>query len=260
MVQKPYYWVTSVQKCFRIIEALSEYQGVGVSELAVRVGMDRSAVYRFLATLKDLGYVNEENSNYRVSYRIFELGMRWANAIEIKKVALPFMYDLSKRHNETVNLGMLVDDHVIFIEKIEPISRLRTDLVVGFRFALYCTAQGKAILAHLPADMQAGLMDRMGLKPLCPNTITDKNKLLSQLKEIKARGYSIDQQEFDPHIVCIGAPVFTFGNYPMHAISLAGPVSRMPCERVTQIGQDLVNVCARLSAQLGGSRHLDSAK
>lgn len=260
MKSKPYFWVTSVQKCFRIIEELSKHKGIGVSDLAAHVGMDRSAVFRFLATLRDLGYVSEENAQYRISFRIFELGMRWANSIEVKKIAVSFMYELSKSHNETVNLGMLVDDSVIFIEKVEAAAALRTDLVVGHRFPLYCTSLGKAILAHLPEDMRDGLLEDMQFKPICPNTITNKDKLSLHLEEIREKGYSIDNQEFDPHIVCVASPVFTYSDYPTYAISLAGPVSRMTPKRVSQIGKDLVSVCSRLSAQLGGSHHLKNRK
>ena len=255
MKDKPYYWVSSVQKCFRAVEVLSEHKGIGVSKLAASVGMDRSAVFRFLSTLKDLGYVTEENAQYRLSYKIFEFGMRWANSIEIKKHAAPYMFELSKLYNETVNLGMLVNNTVIYIEKIEASANLRTDLVVGYRFALYCTALGKAILANLPEDMRSRLIEEMEIAPLCPNTITDKEKLLEHLEEIKQIGYAIDLQEFDPHIVCVAAPVFTYSDYPIHAISLAGPVSRMPSERTIQIGQDLVKICNRLSMQLGGGHH-----
>ncbi|MFZ7128400.1 MAG: IclR family transcriptional regulator [Desulfobacterales bacterium] len=257
MKTKPYFWVSSVEKCFRIIEELSRHNGIGVSDLAAHVDMDRSAAFRFLATLKDLGYVSDEKGKYRTSYRIFELGMRWANSIEVKKLAVPFMYELSKSHNETVNLGMLVDNKVIFIEKVEPAAALRTDLVVGFRFDLYCTALGKAILAHLPRDMRDNLIAGMELKPISPNTITDKDRLSITLREIRGNGYAVDLQEFDAHIVCVAAPVFTYSEYPTYAISLAGPVSRMTPDRVAQIGQDLVKVCARLSAQLGGGRHLN---
>ena len=256
MKTKPYFWVTSVQKCFRIIEELSKHKGIGVSDLAAHVGMDRSAVFRFLATLKDLGYVSEEKTHYRVSYRIFELGMRWANSIEIKKFAVPYMYELSKLHNETVNLGMLVDESVIYIEKVEAAAVLRTDLVVGFRFPLYCTSLGKAILANLPKDMRDSLIEDIEFKQFCPNTITNKDKLSRHLEEIRKKGFSVDSQEFDPHIVCVAAPVFTYRDYPTHAISLAGPVSRMTPKRVSQIAKDLLSVCSRFSAQLGGGHYL----
>lgn len=256
MTAKPYFWVTSVQKCFRIIEELSKHKGMGVSELAGRVDMDRSAVYRFLATLRELGYVTEENAQYRLSYRIFELGMRWGNSIEIKKVALPYMSELSKSYNETVNLGMFVDDSMIYIEKIETTAALRTDLVVGYRMNLYCTALGKAILAHLPQKMRDRLVKEMELKPVSPNTITDKTALPAHLQKIRERGYSIDDQEFDPHIICVAAPVFTYSDYPTYAISVAGPASRMPPDRIARIGNDLLAVCSRLSEHLGGGHHL----
>ena len=166
------------------------------------------------------------------------------------------MYELSKSHNETVNLGMLVNDSVIFIEKVEADAVLRTDMVVGHRFPLYCTSLGKAILAHLPEDMRDILIEDMELKPICRNPITNKDKLSLHLEEIRKKGYSVDDKEFDPHIVCVAVPVFTYSDYPTYAISLASPVSRMTPKRVSQIGKDLVSVCTRLSAQLGGSHHL----
>jgi IclR family transcriptional regulator, KDG regulon repressor len=255
MKDKPYYWVSSVKKCFHILEALSEHEGIGVSKLATSVGMDRSSVFRFLATLKDLGYINEDKSQYYLSYKVFELGMRWANSIEVKKHAISYMNELSKRYNETVNLGMFVDDSVIYIEKIEASTNLRTDLVVGFRFSLYCTALGKAILAYLPENLSDRLIEKIDFIPKCANTIVDIDQLLIHLKKIREKGYAVDFQEFDPHIVCVASPVFTYDDYPIHAISLAGPVSRMPYERIEQISQDLQNVCKRLSVKLGGSRH-----
>ena len=133
---------------FTILELLSENGEMSVSEVAAGLGIHRSASYRFLASLKQMGYVVQEpDSRYKLSFKLFELGMKLINSLEIKQVARPYMQELSSMYNETVNLGYWNGVDIIYLDKIESSELIRIDLAVGRRIPIYCTALGKSILA-----------------------------------------------------------------------------------------------------------------
>jgi len=106
--KKPYYKINSAEKTIKILELLAEKGELSVAEAASKLGMNRSTCHRFLVTLRELGYVIQNSlSHYRLSFRIFELGNKVADRLEVRQIAHPYMKELSKLCNETINLGCL---------------------------------------------------------------------------------------------------------------------------------------------------------
>lgn len=252
MPEKPYYQVSSLERGLKILELLAEKGGLTVSEVADHLGMHRSASHRFLATLKDLGYVLQDPSScYRLSFRLFELGMRVVSALEIKQIARPFMEELAKLSNETVNLGYWDGKEIIYIEKIESQEILRMDLAIGARVPAYCSALGKAILAFRPESERQAFLKTTPLEPRTQNTIILPEMLIEDLKIVRQRGFAVDDEELGIGIRCIAAPVFDYSGYPKYAMSVEGPASRMTEERMERIREDVKRMCASLSKGLG---------
>lgn len=247
-----YYFIGSLAKGLRVLELLVDQNEMTVTEVARHFGFNRASSHRFLATLKTLGYVDKNsNKRYQPTFKILELGMRVAGQFEIRQVARPFMAELSEACKETVNLGVLDGLEVLHIDKIESQNILRMDSPIGSKAPSYCTALGKAILAHLLEDEFEKLFAKMKLKPCGPNTITSRKHFRKELEEINTRGYSVDNEELAKGLRCIGAPIFDYTSRPRYAISISGPAERMDAERIDILQVQVRDACQAISRRLG---------
>jgi len=135
--------VSSVLKVFGILQALSEQKDIGVTELSQRIMMSKSTVYRFLQTMKTLGYVNQEGETdkYTLSLKLFELGGRALEHQDLIQIADVQMHRLGKLTKETLHLGALDENSVVYLHKIDSEYNLRMYSRIGRRCPLYSTAK-----------------------------------------------------------------------------------------------------------------------
>lgn len=141
--------VSSVLKVFGILQALGEEREIGITELSQRVMMSKSTVYRFLQTMKTLGYVAQEGESekYSLTLKLFELGARALQNVDLIRSADIQMRELSRLTKETIHLGALDEDSIVYIHKIDSMYNLRMYSRIGRRNPLYSTAIGKVLLA-----------------------------------------------------------------------------------------------------------------
>ena len=191
--KKKYYQITSLEKGVKVLELLSEQRELTVSEVAVRLGINRAAAHRFLATLRDLGYVEKnEGKRYQLTFRMLEMGMRVTDRFEIRQEARRFMQELSNSFNETVNLGFWDGQEILHLDKIDSSEVLRIDASLWSKAPAYCTALGKAVLAHLTKEEINTYLTHTRLVPHGPNTIVSKQKLREEFATTLERSYSVD--------------------------------------------------------------------
>jgi DNA-binding IclR family transcriptional regulator len=245
--KKKYFHINSLEKGIRVLELLAEKQELTVTKVGEALGINRAGSHRFLATLRELGYVRKnEDSRYQLTFKILELGMKFANRFEVRRVARPFMQELSEMFNETVNLGFWDGEIVVHLDRVESREILRMELGIGTRAPAYCTGLGKAVLAHLPNEERERFLKRIKLVRYTPNTITKRGKLLEELKAVRERGYAIDNEELAVGLRCIAAPVFDYTLLP-------SPASRMTDGIVSEMEKEVRRVCTGLSKSLGAS-------
>lgn len=250
--KKPYYKINSVEKTIKIFELLAEKGELSAAEAAAHLGMNRSTCHRFLVTLRELGYVVQNTlSHYRLSFRIFELGNKVANRLQVRRTAYPYLQELSNLFNETINLGYWDNNEIIHLDKINSSEILRMDPGIGSRVPAHCTALGKAILAYLPDEDLTNFLKSVPLRDVTPNTITKKDKLVQELERIRKQGFATDSEELCIGLRCVASPVFNYKNYPSYSVSVAGPSSRMTKEKLTVMKQEVKRVCRELSESLG---------
>lgn len=251
---KKYFQIGSLEKGLRALELLVEKEELSVSQVAVEMGINRSASHRFLATLRELGYAEKNaEGRYQATFKLFELGMKVANRFEIRRLARPYLRELAATYNETVNLGYLEGNRVVHLDKVESREILRMDPGIGTSAPAYCTGLGKAILAFLPPEELNIYLDEVTLTPLTPHTITSKTQLQVELQQIREDGFAVDNEELSLWLRCVAAPITAYGDYPLYAISVSGPTSRMTDEAIGRIANDLRRLCAQLSTGLGRS-------
>ncbi len=188
--------VSSVLKVFGILQALGEEREIGITELSQRVMMSKSTVYRFLQTMKSLGYVAQEGESekYSLTLKLFELGARAAERRLVRSADIQ-MRELSRLTKETIHLGALDEDSIVYIHKIDSMYNLRMYSRIGRRNPLYSTAIGKVLLAWRDRSEVEQILDGVEYKRSTERTITSTEELLKVLDGVREQGYGEDNEE-----------------------------------------------------------------
>lgn len=234
---------TSLTKALGLLEATAGHvAGRSLADLAAEVGMPKPTAHRILKTLTALGYLERPASGvYRQSPQVQRLVSDAAVRRLIDAAARP-LRDLHAKTQETVNLGILRHDRVIYLDVLEctlPLRRVASRASDPF----HTTALGRVIAAHLPADRRKGLLARARLERRTAATIVDRRRLAAEIERAAKQGYAIEANETDVGVACIGAPVFA-GNDVVGAISVSLPTARLePAGRRRLV--DLVRKTAR---------------
>jgi len=252
--KKPnYYHIGSLEKGIKILKILAAGGSMSLEEIAREARMDRSGCHRYLLTFRDLGLLSKQaGSGYRLTTGLFEIAMMHINRLGIRQIARPFMEELSQRYNETVNLVVRNGDQVVFLNKIESSHQYRMDIAVGTSHPIYCTAQGKAIIAFRPENESDAFCESLKhAKAFSAKTITGPKSFKKEITAIRRRGFAINQEEYFAGMSGVAAPVYDYTGFAVYSISVAGPSERMPMDVLKRIGEDLKRVCDEISVILG---------
>lgn len=199
--------VQVIARAAQILRALGEsVQPMTLSDLARRLDLPRSTIHRLITALEAENLVGRvgERDGYRLGMGLLPLGQsarRWLGQ-ELR----PKLLNLSRQLNETVDLAVLEGDKVVFVEQVVAQNRLQVVSGVGMGFPLYCTANGKALLADLPEEqVTAHLPGR--LTAFTPTTLTTRDALYRELDDIRAAGVAFDREEYTPGICAAGVVI-----------------------------------------------------
>lgn len=243
----------TVLKALDILEcvALAE-QPLSAAEVAKLCGIPRPTAYRLIRTLTTRGYVaQDDETHYRLGTQTLSLSQNVLDSLDLHELAQPYLRQLSDITNETAYLSMIDDDEILYIGKAESSQSVRTHTKIGSRNKLHCTSMGKAILAFLPENDRNELVKRLELNANTPTTITDQNALLGELTKIHAQKYSIDNEESEEGVRCVGAPIFDHNGNVLAAISVSGPAYRLSVARLTALSNLVIDTAMTISSRLG---------
>lgn len=214
---------TSVTKALQLLDSFHLGEtSLGVTELARRTELPKSTAFRLLANLEQSGYLERDGTNYRVGWRLFELGNRVQHCTPqgLREVALPSMSEMFASTRQVVNLAILEGHDVVFLEKIYGRQAVRTPSSVGSRMPATCVALGKAMLAFgdppLIRRVAAG-----GLKRRTRYSIAEPGRLLRELAGVRSSGVAYDREETALGLVCVAAPILVDGR-AIAAFSVSG--------------------------------------
>lgn len=242
-----------VGKVLRILEVLdSSPTGLQLREIADQTGVNRSTAYRFLAHLENEDYLfRDETRAYLVGPKLARLGAGVAFHATLRKASRPVLASILKLSHETVNLGVLDNREVLYLDVLESPHTFRMVSQPGMRRPLNSTALGKAMLAFLPAEHREELLHTLDFPRLTPRTISNLPRLRKELARMATLGYAIDDQETDLGARCIAAPVFDSTGQVAAAISVSGPVTRIGRERFQTLSTVVRKGARQISARLG---------
>ena len=248
------YHVQVIDRVFHILDLLAAAKGeLGATELAGQLQLHKSTVHRLLVSLERNRFVekNQENAKYKLGWRLFELGTLAVSRLDLYSLARPYLEVLVKKTCETAHLGIMSSGEMISIVSVEADRTLRLPTTVGRRSPLFCTSQGKAILAFSPEPVVTEIIRSIQFKVYTPNTITRAPRLREELDRIRKFGYAIDNEELEQDLRCIGAPVFNHAGEVISALSIAGPIYRVGGGHLPKLIEAVMSTARQLSAALG---------
>lgn len=221
-----------LERAFGVLAAFDGSDGtLSLSELRDRTDLPKSTVHRLASSLVELGMLRRVAGGYVLGRRLFELGSRVSAERRLRELAIPFMEDLYETTHETVHLGVLDQEDVLYVEKIHSRSARNVPSWVGGRVPASCTGLGKAMLAHADADAIARVL-RSGLPRRSCYSITDANVFRAELERVRRTGVAFDREESVLGVVCVAAPIVDVTGAAVGAISVTGPNSRIDIDRL----------------------------
>ncbi len=244
--------ISVLEKTFRVLEAFQGDREVALGDLTVRTHLVKSNVFRILFTLEKLGYVEKiRGGRYSLTSRLSRLAGDYPPRSNLSSLAAPFMADLLRQFQETINLGVLDGGEVLYIHVLECSHAFRLAAHAGMRSPLHSTALGKCLLSRLPRPEIEALLKANPPRKLTTRTITEISALCNEAARVRSRGYAVDGGEDSQGARCIGAPILDPQGHVCAAISISGPAMRVKPSRDKEIAGALMETCREISTLLG---------
>lgn len=242
----------TLERGLAIMALLATSRRVSAGRISDELGLSRSATYRILGALRQHGYVDWEDSDViQLGQQAVLVGMAALQSFDPFLSAQAILRELSGELAEAALMAIRDGDGMVYIahEDVNDHS-IAVRRLLGVRRDLHSTSLGKAYLAALPTDEADTLVDQIDLPSLTPTTITDPAALKAELRATAERGYSIDNAENEPDVMCFGAAILDDRGRPVCAISVAGPLERIRGKQDV-IPPRVVEAAADVSRRLG---------
>ncbi|MFE6868732.1 IclR family transcriptional regulator [Kitasatospora sp. NPDC057692] len=246
--------VQSISRAFAVLEAVVDSEDpIGVSDLARCSGLPVGTVHRLAQTLHELGYVRkDEHSKYLPGPRLLKLAKSNQQAIAV--VAQPYLDDLAKRYGESVAVGTLNGDYVVYLAKTPGSRSIRIYTSLDEPVYPHSSAIGKMLLSELAEDRVRLILGHTRMPRFTDSTITDPNALLAELAAVRARGFAVNEGEQEAGMRCVSVAIPFEGQ--QLGFSLSAPTLRMSDAVLAEIVTGLKRAAIALAAELDGARGL----
>jgi DNA-binding IclR family transcriptional regulator len=246
--------VPAVDRALAILEyLLSKNWAVSMSELSKNLKIPKATAFRIVKTLESRGYLfnPQQKGEYILGPSAISLGSSTPEKSEIKQIANPFMFELAEKTNQTVQLGVLLEYMVIYIDQIRTSRSLNVIVPTGTPFNVNLSAGGKVLVAYLPEQQQRDFLSHAELKSNTPKSVVDKEKFYKDLLKIMKQGYSIDDEEFARGIRCIAAPIFNHEGKNIASIGITGHTSIISDEKMVKFTDITIKSAEEISKAMG---------
>ena len=258
MAKEENHIIQSVDRALTLLDSMAadpSSDGKSLNELTSVLGIDRSSVFRLLATLGKHGLVRQIESGklYKLGYGIYNLAGALRIQEKITDIARPFLKELVSRIGENAHLAVRNRSFCIFIDREQANNTLSANTEIGSTEELYCTAVGKSLLCRSGRDEVEKLLSGEPLKKFTGNTITDMEEIFRELERVREQGYSVDNEEYENNVICLAGPVYGYEGNIEAAIGISGPKLRLE-GKIEETGAVIRDCSARLSELLGYSR------
>ncbi len=217
--------VQSLDRTLDIIELLATSpQGMGVTEIGLQLQLHKSTVHRLVTALASRGYIEKDQKSglYKIGLKFVEISSLHLHQLELKTEAAPMMRRLAEMTGQVTHLAILDETDVVYIEKVDVVQSLRLYSHIGRRIPVYCSALGKVLLSGQSVPRQKQILKNIIFTPYTENTVQDPEVFFSELQKTTQRGWAVDNEEHEPGIRCIAAPIKDFTRKVIAAVSISG--------------------------------------
>lgn len=239
---KESYSIHAVENALDVLEALSEEdEDVRISQLSEKLQMNKTSVFRLLATFENRGYVEREEASgkYRLGLSAYEIGQKFLSRMTLLRQARPVMERLARACNEAVYLAVRRRGETLFLDMVDTPQKVKIVPLAGKRFPLAHSAPGMVLLAFAgPNNNGKGLAEHENLKP--------------ELERIRLQGYAHSRNSLGDGITALAAPLFGSGGKLHGALCIVGPEFRLPDSTILKdFLPHLLETSSIISSKLG---------
>lgn len=242
----------SVRKALEVMSFIIDHpQKMSLSEIGRALDMNKTTLFRFLSTLESVGLLDRVNDHYVPGMKLFIMGSK----VPVKELIVdrvnPVLKKLTEEVNETVNLGQLIENRMLYLTKSESRRSLQIRTYVGGYISLHCSALGKAALSLLPGPRQDEIISSLNFEKHTTQTITDPVLLRTQVQNVNRNGYSVDLAELEEGLHCVAVPLSLPSLNFLGAISSSGPSVRFTPARIEELAGKLMSTVKEIKHVLG---------
>jgi IclR family transcriptional regulator, KDG regulon repressor len=246
--------LSSVRNAARLLKEFSRgTREIGVTELSRRLGIGKSTAHRLLNTLAEERLLEQDPDTgaYRLGLAMYELGASVSLHSDLHEACSPVLDQLRNATGETVQVAVLDGREVVYVERRESPQALRLFGLVGHRNDAHCTSTGKVLMAYLPSTELDALLDGWSMPRRTPLTVHEPAALRQQLAGVRQRGWAESVNEAERGVASVAAPIRNSRSVVVAAVSVAGPIQRLPGDSLKRFARPTVEAASVISARLG---------
>lgn len=255
MPDNPRSGAQSVERALSVLMTFDGVEGeLGVSEIAARTGLTVSTSHRLVRALCDAGLLvqNPATERYQLGPTLIVLGHQAEARLGFDQ-ALPLLRQLAEQTTESVNLGVSAGGDVLVVLDVASSRPLRFDQALGSRVPIHTSAMGKCLLAWSSQGIERAV-DALGtLREVTEHTITDPDQLRAELAFVRERGWALNDEERNPGVRAVAAPVLDTHGSAIAAVAVQGPSIRLTDDRLDAIAEDIATTARRTAPLLNAT-------
>lgn len=247
--------VGALDRGIRILIFLADARSSTLAEVSRAVSIPPATVHRLLTTLQQRGMVvhDPEQGKWRIGPQAYRIGSTFEEGSNLLEVAPPVMRTLSEETGETANLAIEEGGQLLYLIQVESENPIRASFKNGTAAYFHTSGVGKAIMAYMEEAALESLLAPQTLVSQTPNSITNTQDLRAELDKSRLRGWALDDEERFPGMRCIAAPVFDSLENVVAGVSVSGPISRFPDNKLESLAASVVKAAANISERLRNS-------
>lgn len=241
------YRIDAVDCAIDVLQAIAHEQGLSMADIARKVGGSRQRVFRMIKTLEARNLIarGRDGKSYRIGIATMLLGAAARGQFDLVQVAEPIMAEIGKETQETLQLRIRDGGESLCVACWEPDRLVRVHVDVGQRRSFF-GGSSKIFLAYM-SDEECRRFLTAPLPRYTANSITDVDRMLARLEEIRRDGYAISHGEVNEELVSISAPIFGADEKLIAVLNLAAPASRMPPSEAEKVAVQVIEAASRIS-------------
>lgn len=221
-------FVESLDRGLRVLQSFGiERRPMTLSRIAEIAGLPRATARRLLMTLKQSGFVTEDERLFALTPRVLLLASAYLNSNQINTVLQPLMDEVASKAKEVCSIAILDGQDAVFIARSSYARMFSTGLEIGYRLPAFCTSVGRVLLGRLPDDILKRTIDATELTPQTPDTVTDKRAVIATIIRDRDKGYSLVDLEAEEGFRSISVPIRRYDGVVIGAANIGAHVDRI---------------------------------